>query len=93
MLMTFTLGLAVVFVFNGTLKSSDEIKVNLPKVQCDSPTIIFSLPNSQSDSSMMLSIEKRSDPTEFRAGASGGTTCDEAKARLKNKKTKIPNCD
>ncbi len=31
--MTFALGLASVFVFNGTLQFSDEIPVNLPQVQ------------------------------------------------------------
>lgn len=36
MLMTFALGLASVFVFNGSLKYSDEVLVNLPKVKSSS---------------------------------------------------------
>jgi len=39
--MTLTLGLASVFLSNGSLKSSDEIPVNLPKVQSESPIIVF----------------------------------------------------
>jgi hypothetical protein len=38
--MTFTLGLASVFLFFGSLKSSGEIDIDLPKVQSDSPIII-----------------------------------------------------
>lgn len=36
MLITFTLGLASVFVLNGSLNYSDEISVNLPKVESSS---------------------------------------------------------
>ncbi len=42
LLMTFALGLASVFFFYGSLKESDEIKVELPKVQSDS--VIFVTP-------------------------------------------------
>ncbi len=42
MLMTFALGLASVFILNGSLEFSDETPVNLPKVKSDSPIIIFS---------------------------------------------------
>ncbi|MGI8786417.1 MAG: hypothetical protein ACR2HG_01465 [Pyrinomonadaceae bacterium] len=45
MLMTFALGLASVFVFNGSLKYSDEVFVNLPKVESDS--VIFITPKKQ----------------------------------------------
>lgn len=41
LLMTFALGLASVFLFNGSLKYSDEIPVNLPKVQSESPLIVI----------------------------------------------------
>ncbi len=41
LLMTFALGLASVFMFDGSLKSSNEIPVNLPKVQSESPIIVF----------------------------------------------------
>ncbi len=36
MLMTFALGLASVFVFNGSLKYSDEVSVNLPQAESSS---------------------------------------------------------
>lgn len=42
MLMTLAFGLASVFMFNGSLKESDEIKVELPKVQSD--PVIFITP-------------------------------------------------
>lgn len=92
MLMTFTLGLASVFVFNGSLKFSDEIPVNLPKVKFESSTMIFCLPKNQSVP-MMISMEKKNEYREFAAGASGGTTCEEAREKAKNKKIKIPNCE
>lgn len=41
-LMTFALGLASVFVMNGSLRFSDEVSVNLPEVQSNS--IIFVIP-------------------------------------------------
>ncbi|MDQ6787667.1 MAG: hypothetical protein M3033_12740 [Acidobacteriota bacterium] len=41
MLMTFAVGLASVFVFNGSLEFSDEVPVVLPKSQSKSPIIIF----------------------------------------------------
>ena len=91
--MTFAIGLASVFVFNGSLKFSDEISVDLPKVQFESSLIVFSLPKKEANSSIMLSVEQREDERQFGGGASGGTTCDEARARAKNKKLKIPNCD
>lgn len=40
--MTFALGLASVFVFNGTLNFTDEIQVKLPETQSDS--VIFITP-------------------------------------------------
>ena len=42
MLITFALGLASVFMMNGSLQFSDEVYVNLPKVKSDS--IIFVIP-------------------------------------------------
>jgi len=42
MLITFTFGLASVFVSNGSLKFSDEVAVDLPKTQSDS--VIFITP-------------------------------------------------
>ncbi len=41
MLMTFVVGLASVFLFNGTLRYSNEISVDLPEFQSESPIIIF----------------------------------------------------
>ncbi len=93
MLMTFALGLASVFVFTGSLKYSNEVGVDLPKVDFKPQTIIFSLSKVKSESSIMLSLGKPIDPKQNVAGASGGTTCDEAREKLKNKKIKIPNCD
>jgi hypothetical protein len=92
MLMTFALGLASVFVFNGSLKYPDEVPVNLPNVKFEPSTIIFSLSKNQS-SPIMFSIEKKVSSREFGGGASGGITCDEARKRAKNKKIKIPNCE
>jgi hypothetical protein len=40
-LMTFTLGLASVFAFNGLLKYSDEIPVKLPKVENGEVLVVF----------------------------------------------------
>ena len=40
MLMTFALGLASVFVFGGSLKYSDEIYVDLPKLQTEKIIIV-----------------------------------------------------
>ncbi len=93
MLLTFTLGLASVFVFGNSLKYSNEVNVDLPKVNFKPKTILFSLPKVKSESSIMLSIEQPIDPKQNVAGASGGITCDEARKKLKNKKIKIPNCD
>ncbi len=93
MLMTFAFGLASVFVFNDSLKFSNEISVNLPKVDFEPQTIIFSLPKIQSESPIIFSIEKAVDTKQDAAGASGGTTCEEAREKIKNKKIKIPNCD
>jgi hypothetical protein len=39
--MTFALGLASVFVLNGSLKISEEITVNLPKIESEFPIIVF----------------------------------------------------
>ncbi len=39
--MTFALGLASVFIFNGSLKYSDEIPADLPKTQSESSVIVF----------------------------------------------------
>ena len=41
LLMTFTLGLASVFAFNGSLKFSDEILVNLPETESGDVVIVF----------------------------------------------------
>lgn len=41
MLMTFTLGLASVFAFHGTLKLSDEVFVNTPKTETGDVIVIF----------------------------------------------------
>jgi len=41
LLMTFTLSLANVFIFNGSLKFSDEIPVNLPKTEFGDVMIVF----------------------------------------------------
>ncbi len=92
-LMTFAFGLASVFMINGSLQVSDEVYVDLPKVHYEPSTIFFSLPENQSEIPIMFSIEKKIDPREFDAGASGGLTCDEARKRVNNKKIKIPNCD
>ncbi|HXG83512.1 MAG TPA: hypothetical protein VNI84_05725 [Pyrinomonadaceae bacterium] len=43
MLMTFALGLASVFMSNGSLNYSNEIIVELPKSQSESPIIVFSI--------------------------------------------------
>jgi hypothetical protein len=40
-MMTFALGLANVFVSKGSFKSSDKIKVDLPKVQSELPISVF----------------------------------------------------
>jgi len=40
MLMTFAVGLASVFVSNGSLETSDEVFVDLPKVHSDSVILI-----------------------------------------------------
>lgn len=93
MLMTFALGLASVFVFNGSLEYSNEVTVNLPKVNFEPQIIIFSLPKVQSESPIIFSIEKKVDSREFGGGASGGISCDEAREKTRNKKIKIPNCD
>lgn len=93
MLMMFAFGLASVFVFEGSLQPSNEIPVNLPEVQFETSTIIFSLPKNQSESPIMFTIEKKMDETQSGGGASGGITCDEARAKEKNKKIRIPNCD
>lgn len=42
LLMTFALGLASVYLFNGSLNFSDEIRIDLPQVQSDS--VIFITP-------------------------------------------------
>jgi hypothetical protein len=39
-LTTFAFGLASVFVFNGSLKYSDEVPVNLPKVKTDNVIVV-----------------------------------------------------
>lgn len=39
--MTFALGLASVFMLNDSLELSGEIPVNLPKVESESPIIVF----------------------------------------------------
>ncbi len=90
MLMTFALGLASVFVFNGSLNLSNEVPVNLPKVRFEPSIIVFSL---SKKSPIIISEEKIVDPKKDAAGASGGTTCEEARKKAKNKKAKIPNCD
>jgi len=41
LLMTFAFGLASVFVINGSLKDSDEIRVDLPEIESESPVIVF----------------------------------------------------
>jgi hypothetical protein len=41
MLATFAIGLASVFAFNGLLKYSDEIYVDLPKVNSDSIILVY----------------------------------------------------
>lgn len=41
LLMTFTIGLASIFMSNGSLKPSDEIDIDLPKVQFNSSIIIY----------------------------------------------------
>ncbi len=40
-LITFALGLASVFMMNGSLKLSNDIPVVLPKTQTESPIIVF----------------------------------------------------
>ena len=40
-LITFAFGLASVFVFDGSLKLADEVLVDLPSVQSESPIIVF----------------------------------------------------
>jgi hypothetical protein len=49
LLMTFALGLASVFVFNGSLQSSSEVFVNLPKVKSESSFIIIPIENKNID--------------------------------------------
>ncbi|MEO6588306.1 MAG: hypothetical protein ABIP06_03165 [Pyrinomonadaceae bacterium] len=39
--MTLTLGLASVFILNGSLQISDEIFVHLPQIKSDSPVIVY----------------------------------------------------
>jgi hypothetical protein len=90
-LMTFAIGLASVFVLNGSLKFSEEIPVNLPKVKFEPSTIFFLLPKAHSESPIMFSIEKETE--KGGAGASGGMTCEEVRKRAKNKKIKILNCE
>lgn len=41
LLMTFAVGLASVFVFNGSLKYSDEVPVNLPKTNSGDAIVVF----------------------------------------------------
>ena len=40
-LMTFALGLASVFILNGSLQFSDEVPVNLPKTESGDVQIVF----------------------------------------------------
>lgn len=47
MLMTFALGLAIVFMSNGSLQFSDEILVNLPKTESENVLIVFPLCRSE----------------------------------------------
>ena len=39
--MTFTLGLASVFMMNDSLQFPNEVTVNVPKIQSESPIVIF----------------------------------------------------
>lgn len=41
LLITFTVGLASVFMMNGSLQTSDEIFVNLPQIESDSPIVVY----------------------------------------------------
>lgn len=78
-LMTFALGLASVFVFNGSLKFPDEIQVNLPEVESESPIIVFqadALPGSRGG-----------------GGAGGGISYNEIQVKTKVSKFKSYNCD
>jgi hypothetical protein len=83
MLLTFAIGLASVFILNDFSKTTEIIKVDLPEVQ--SSSTIFVVPVERKLTGL---AESRSG-----GGGSGGETCDEARAKLKNKNTKLPNCD
>ena len=41
MLLTFAFGLASVFILNGSLKFSEEVPVNLPKIESEFPIIVL----------------------------------------------------
>ncbi len=81
-------------MINGSLQIYDEVIVDLPKVKSESHTILFFwLPDNNSELQMMMSIEKKYEPDYGGASNAGGITYEEAYRRLRNKKTKIPNCD
>ncbi|CAN5332653.1 hypothetical protein BH20ACI1_BH20ACI1_14090 [soil metagenome] len=47
MLMTFALGLASVFMLNGSLQFSDEVLINLPETKSENVLIVFPLCRSE----------------------------------------------
>ncbi len=49
MLITFALGLASVFVFNGSLQLSDEVTVQLPKTESKSENVLIVFPLCRSE--------------------------------------------
>ncbi len=49
MLMTFALGLAIVFMSNGSLQFSDEILVNLPQTESESENVLIVFPLCRSE--------------------------------------------
>lgn len=84
LLLTFLLGLAAVFVFNDSLSLSGQKQFEAPQTQINQA--VFVVP-----------VEKENIRQENLGGggASGGTTCDEARAEAKRLKRKFshPNCD
>lgn len=83
MLLTFLLGLTAVFVFNGSMNCSKQNSVETH--------------GTQADSTVVVPVRSENIPPQNTGGggASGGVTCDEARAEAKRKKRKFshPNCD
>ncbi len=82
LLLTFTLGLAVVSIYTRLSGYSEEIPVNLPKVESDSPIIIRLCPEIiigkkgnkfyQEDGKIYFSKEKAVNCSKGGGGGSGG---------------------